>query len=125
VADNTMMKACLHGEETLGLGDRGYHQTNRTLDHLEAEDGVCIVTPAKKPKGGELTPEQKAFNRMLSAVRAVVEHPFRVVKRQFGFTQVRYRGLTKNTGQVVTLFALANLWLARRRLLSLAGELRP
>lgn len=125
VADNTMMKACLHGEETLALGDRGYHQTNRTIEALEAEDGVCIVTPTKKPKGGELTEEQKSFNRMLSAVRAVVEHPFRVVKRQFGFIKVRYRGLKKNTAQVVTLFALANLWRARHRWLPLLGEVRP
>jgi IS5 family transposase len=125
VADNTMLKACLHGEETLALGDRGYHQKNRTLDALEAEDGVCIVTPTKKPQGGELTEEQKRLNRMLSAVRAVVEHPFRVVKQQFRFIKVRYRGLKKNTGQIVTLFALANLWLARRRLLPSTGEVRP
>ena len=124
VADNTMMKACLHGEETLALGDRGYHQTNRTIEYLEAEDGVCIVTPTKKPKGGELTEEQKGFNRMLSAVRAVVEHPFRVLKRQFGFIKIRYRGLKKNTAQIVTLFALANLWLARHRLRPLMGEVR-
>ncbi len=75
--------------------------------------------------GGKLTDEQKAFNRMLSAVRAIVEHPFRVIKRQFGFTKVRYRGLKKNTGQIVTLFALANLRLARKRLLPLVGEVRP
>ncbi len=83
------------------------------------------MTPTKKPKGGELTKKQKAFNRMLSSVRAIVEHPFRVVKRQFGFVKVRYRGLAKNTGQIVTLFALANLWLARKRLLPLLGEVRP
>ena len=50
-----------------------------------------------------------------AAVRAKVEHPFRVIKRQFGYTKVRYRGLAKNTGQVLTLFALSNLWMARRR----------
>jgi len=75
-----------------------------------------MLTPSKKSAGGELTEEQKTLNRMLAAVRAIVEHPFRVVKRQFGFVKVRYRGLAKNTGQIVTLFALANLWLARKRL---------
>jgi IS5 family transposase len=125
VADNTRLKACLHGQETLALGDRGYHQRNRTLEELEPEDGVCIVTPTKKPKGGELTEEQKRLNRMLSAVRAVVEHPLRVLKQQFGFLKVRYRGLKKNTGQIVMLYALANLWLARRRLLVLMGEVCP
>lgn len=55
-----------------------------------------------------------------AAVRAKVEHPFRVIKRQFGYTKVRYRGLAKNTGQVLTLFALSNLWMARRRLVVMA-----
>ncbi len=58
-------------------------------------------------------------------VRAIVEHPFRVVKRQFGFVKVRYRGLVKNTGQIVTLFVLANLLLVRKRMLHLVGEVRP
>jgi IS5 family transposase len=58
-------------------------------------------------------------------VRSKVEHPFRVIKRQFGYTKVRFRGLVKNTAQMVTLFALSNLWMARRYLLSSAGEVRP
>ena len=124
VADISMMKDCLHGEESVVLGDRGYHTKNRTIEHFEKEDGVSILTPTKKPAGAELTEEQKTFNRMLSAVCAIVEHPFRVLKKQFGFTKVRYRGLMKNTGQIVTLFALTNLWLARKRLLPLMGEVR-
>lgn len=116
VADITMMDACLHSEEKIALGDRGYHKANRTLECFEKEGGLSILTPTKKPAGGTLTDEQKAFNRMLSAVRAIVEHPFRVVKRQFGFVKVRYRGLAKNTGQIMTLFALANLWMVRKRL---------
>ena len=107
------------------MGDRGYHKLNRTLEYFEKEGDLSVLTPSKKPVGGELSAEQKAFNRMLSAVRAIVEHPFRVVKRQFGFAKVRYRGLAKNTGQIVTLFALANLWLARKRLVPLLGEARP
>ena len=58
-------------------------------------------------------------------VRAKVEHPFRVIKRQFGYTKVRFRGLMMNTAQVVTLFALSSLWMARRHLLSDVGEVRP
>ena len=50
-------------------------------------------------------------------IRAKVEHQFRVIKRQFGHVKVRYRGLRKNTQQLHTLFALANLWMARGRLL--------
>ena len=55
--------------------------------------------------------------KMKASIRAKVEHPFRVIKQQFGFTKVRYRGLAKNTAQIVTLFALSNLWMARRRLM--------
>lgn len=51
-------------------------------------------------------------------VRAKVEHPFRVFKRQFDYTKVRFRGLVKNTAQQTTLFALSNLWRMRKRLLN-------
>jgi IS5 family transposase len=53
-------------------------------------------------------------------VRAKVEHPFRVIKRQFGYVKVRYRGLAKNTAQLITLFALSNIWMARSRLMQRA-----
>ena len=55
-----------------------------------------------------------------ASIRAKVEHPFRVIKRQFGHVKVRYRGLMKNTAQLHTLFALSNLWMARHRLLNRA-----
>ena len=55
--------------------------------------------------------------RIKASIRAKVEHPFRVIKRQFGFVQVRCRGLMKNTAQLATLFALSNLWMARDKLL--------
>ncbi|SBV49546.1 IS1479 transposase [Xanthomonas bromi] len=54
-------------------------------------------------------------------IRAKVEHRFRVIKRQFGYTKVRYRGLAKNTAQVLTLFALSKLWMVRRQLLPARG----
>jgi hypothetical protein len=84
-----MMKECLHGEETLARGERGYPQKNRTFEDLKAEDGVGSVSPTKKPKGGELTEEQKSFNRGLSAVGALGEPPLRGVKRPFGVIKVR------------------------------------
>ena len=58
----------------------------------------------------------------LGKVRAKVEHVFRVVKCQFGYRKVRYRGIAKNGAQVFSLLALANLYLARR---TLAYEIRP
>ena len=51
-------------------------------------------------------------------IRARVEHLFRIVKRQFGYTKVRYRGLAKNTAQVMVLIGLANLYALRRRLVT-------
>jgi transposase, IS5 family len=123
--DNVMLKDCLHGEESIVFADRGYHQNNRTIEHLASEGGLAILVPTKKPKGGELTEQQKKSNRILSAIRAVVEHPFRVIKQQFGFTKVRYRGFKKNTGQIVALFALSNLWMARHRLMPTTDEVRP
>ncbi|MFP3182651.1 MAG: transposase, partial [Paraburkholderia sp.] len=56
------------------------------------------------------------IERLKAGVRAKVEHPFRVLKQQFGYTKTRYRGLVKNTAQITTLFALGNLWMSRRAL---------
>ena len=55
--------------------------------------------------------------KLKAGIRAKVEHPFRVVKRQFGYVKVRYRGLKKNTLQLKTLFALSNLWMVRHQVL--------
>jgi len=61
------------------------------------------------------------WERCKASVWARVAHPFRVIKRQFGYMKVRYRGIAKNAAQVLTLFALSNLWMARRRFLPAAG----
>ena len=68
-----------------------------------------------------LSEHQKAINRCRSKARARGEHAFRVVKRLWGFRKVRYRGIEKNTARLFTAFALANLYLLRRRLLP-SGE---
>ena len=56
---------------------------------------------------------------------AKVEHPFRVIKRQFGLVNVRFKGPAKNTTHVITLFALSNLWMARRKLIAMMEQMRP
>jgi IS5 family transposase len=56
--------------------------------------------------------------KLKAAVRAKVEHPFQVIKCQWGYRKTRYKGLIKNTAQITVLFALSNLWMARRALLS-------
>ena len=62
--------------------------------------------------------------RTKASIRAKVEHPFRVLKQQFGYVKVCYRGLKKNTAQIVTLFALPNLWMARHKLMACKGQVR-
>nr|WP_157667816.1 transposase [Comamonas serinivorans] len=66
-------------------------------------------------KSIEVLTEQ--LERVKAGIRAWVEHPFRVLQRQFGYVKVRYRGWAQNTAQLRTLFALANLWLVRHKLL--------
>ena len=61
------------------------------------------------------------IEKLKASIRAKVEHPFRVLKRQFGYVKVRYRGLKKNTLQFKTLFALSNLWMVRHRLMATQG----
>ena len=79
-------------------------------------------TYEKHGKKSELYKAYRSIEKAKAQTRSKVEHPFRVIKRQFGYTKVRFRGLAKNTAQMVTLFALSNLWMARRYLLESAGE---
>ena len=72
----------------------------------------------KQTKLGKLLDKAE---QLKASVRAKVEHPFRVIKCQFSFTKVRYKGLAKNTAQLITLFALSNLWMARRQLMGVRG----
>ena len=114
--DKQEMDELLHGKEKAVFGDKGYFsdQDKRSARKTGLFWGVLDKAKSKK----SLSHKQKRRNRKLSSIRAKVEHPFRVVKRQFGYVKVRYRGLTKNAAQVFTLFALANLYRVRRALLA-------
>ena len=126
-ADVTQMHNLLHGEETMIYGDSGYTGADKR-DELEGvKAGFLIAEKRSKIEAIKNKRERKYAKRWehhKASVRAKVEHPFRVIKRQFGYVKVRYRGLAKNTAQVLTLFALSNLWMARRHLLSQTGSLR-
>ena len=121
VADVTQVEHLLHGQEKQVHADAGYtgapKRVKRKLTWSIAEKRGRI----KALPEGMLKAATQELERRKAQVRAFVEHPFRVVKRQFGYVKVRYRGLAKNTAQLLTLFALSNLWMARRRLLALAG----
>src|SRR5262245_20557949 len=75
---------------------------------------ACCAVKEKAKPGYRMTAQQPARNRRFGKVCAKVEHVFRVMKCQFGYRKVRYRGLDKNAAQVFSLLALANLYLARR-----------
>jgi len=98
VSDYSMADVLLHGAEATAHGDRGYADRTRELDHPRAADeaGPQWYVPFKRRRGEDTTPEQKRINRLLAGIRAKVEHPFRVLKCQFGYRKVRYRGLFKN-----------------------------
>ena len=88
-----------------------------------AESGIqwhIAMRPGKRKalnKDNEADALIDKAERLKAGIRAKVEHPFRVIKRQFGFMKVRYRGLKKNTAQLITLFALSNLWMVREKLI--------
>lgn len=121
VPDVKMTDELLHGEEREVFGDKGYTTNERTLSASRSETDPLWCFPYKKAAGRELPAWKLEINRRLSQLRARVEHPFRVVKRQFGFTKVRYRGLAKNTAHLKTLFALSNLYMVRRQLMAATG----
>jgi transposase, IS5 family len=106
----------LHGAETSVWADKGYVNSEREAA-FKAPGKVWGVM-RKAPKGSPLHPVDAQINRIIAMVRAKVEHPFRVLKRQFGYMKTRYRGLSKNRAQLFTLFALGNLFLVRRRLMA-------
>jgi IS5 family transposase len=80
------------------------------------------MKPGKRRRLGKtrLGRIQEEIEHLKAQVRARGEHAFRVVKRQFGHVKVRHRGLAKNTAQLHMLFALANIWMVRGRLLAMA-----
>jgi len=96
--------------------DKGYVSAERKAAFTK--DGKVWGVMRKAPKGGALDPIDEEINRIIAMVRAKVEHPFCVLKRQFGHVKTRYRGLAKNRAQLFTLFALGNLFLVPRRLLA-------
>ena len=123
-ADVEQVADLLHGKEEQVWADSGYRgaqtRVGRELQwHIAARPSDIAKIPAGRAKARI----QKDEHRKAS-IRAKVEHPFRVVKRQFGLMKVRFRGLAKNTAHVVTLFALSNLWMARKRLIAIMGEVR-
>jgi transposase, IS5 family len=110
--DKTAMTKLFHGEETAIFGDSAYahHEEKRGARALGLYYGIADRGARKHP----LSDKQKARNRKHSAIRAKVEHPFRVIKELWGHRKLRYKGLRKNASQFTMLCALANLYWCRK-----------
>jgi IS5 family transposase len=128
VHDVTQTHALLHGKEKTVFADAGYTGADKRDELKRKGIDWHIAERRHKVKAlpeGELKDVTLWLEHLRAKVRARVEHPFRVIKQQFGFQKTRYRGLAKNDAQLNTLFALSNLWMARRRMLPSMGQVRP
>ena len=121
VNDVTQAAALLHGEETDAWGDAGYQGVDKRDERKDSK--VRWEVAMRSGKRRLLNPERE-LDRLLekpeklkASIRAKVEHPFRLIKQQFGYAKLRYRGLAKITAWLTMLFALGNLWMARRQII--------
>ncbi|ERI35641.1 IS5 family transposase (plasmid) [Arthrobacter sp. TES] len=125
VNDVVEANSLLHGEETVVFTDAGYQGADKRPDAKPGVTWHVAMRPGKRraldTEHNEADALLEKIERIKAGVRAKVEHPFRVIKRQFGHVKVRYRGLKKNTAQLKTLFALSNLWMVRNKVGSLVG----
>ena len=121
VNDVTQAHKLLHGEEDDAFGDAGYQGVQKRPEAKADVNWHVAMKPGKR-KALDLNDPAQAITdkieRVKASIRAKVEHPFRVVKKQFGHVKVRYRGLAKNTAQIKTLFMLSNLWMVRGKLMA-------
>jgi len=113
--DSVLTEALIRDDDRAIFGDKGYASDKRK--RAARARGILWAVKDKRKPGRVLSSTQKKCNRKHGSVRAKVEHVFRVIKCQFGYRRVRYKGLAKNAAQIFTLSALANLYMARKRLM--------
>ncbi len=116
VADKHMLPDLLHGDEKKVWGDAGYQGQTEAI-HAAAPKAQDMTSRRTKFKN-HVDEEAKRKNTTKARVRSKVEHPFRILKRVFGFTKVRYRGIWKNHQWLCAAFALVNLYQHRNRLVA-------
>ncbi|MDR5647274.1 IS5 family transposase [Burkholderia cenocepacia] len=125
-ADVEVADELLHGKEEVVYADAGYTGADKRYARKKLRWEIAQRKGRIKAlPDGRLKKQIEAAEHRKASIRAKVEHPFRVLKRQFGYAKVRFKGLAKNTVQILTLFALANLWMVRKKLLAMTGGLRP
>ena len=119
VADKHMLPDLLHGHERKVWGDGGYQGQGEAI--RAAAPHAQDMTSRRTRYGKRVDELQRRKNRTKARVRAKVEHPFRILKRVFGFVKVRFRGLKKNHDHLCAAFALVNLYMHRKRLAPLGA----
>jgi IS5 family transposase len=119
VSDVHMLPDLLHGAEKKVWGDAGYQGQTEAI-HAAAPEAQDMTSRRAKYKGGVDEVERRK-NRTKARVRSKVEWPFRILKRIFGFTRTRYRGLKKNHEWLLAAFALVNLYQHRKRLVPMGA----
>jgi IS5 family transposase len=121
VVDVTEVAQLLLDEEYAVYADAGYTGIDKREEHEDRKIVWQIAarrsTYSKMNKRSLLYKAKRKIEYCKAQTRAKVEHPYRVIKRQFGYVKVRFRDLMKNTAQLTTLFALSNLWMARKQLM--------
>lgn len=119
--------ALLHGQEEMVLCDAGYRGVQKRPENVDRQVSwhVAMRRGERRALKGRLGRMKERMEKTKASLRARVEHPFRVIKRPFGYVKVRYRGLAKNTAQLMTLFALGNLWMVRKELMKMTPEVCP
>ena len=125
VGDVVEGNSLLHGQEVQVFGDAGYQGADKRADAPNDVPWHVAMRAGQTQGIGQRTQCCRCSGRSARAREGANPRqggtPFRVIKRQFGYTKVRYRGLKKNTLQIVTLFALSNLWMARHQLMQQQG----
>lgn len=122
-ADINQTEYLLHGEEKVVFGDAGYTGMEKRPEVIAKAPNATFLVASKPSKikamkEGSVKMAMQASEKAKASVRALVEHPFQIIKRRFGYTKTRYRGIGKNLAKLEILFALANLVLAKREILA-------
>lgn len=121
IHDKHPLPELLHGHERRVYGDSAY-ASQKELIERKAPKAKDFTNQRVRNRQGEVNEVQRAKNRNKSKIRARVEHVFGVVKKLWGLTKVRYRGLHKNATRAFTALALANIYLSRGKLMA---QVRP
>ena len=109
-----------HGQESIAFCDAGYQGIEKRPDAKSGVNWQIAMVPGKrkaldKENAADALIDQA--EKIKADIRAKVEHPLLVIKRQFELIKVRYKGLKKNTAQLITLFVQSNLWMVRTKLM--------